>query len=201
MRRAGGICATAVPHLAVERIEFGQIGLRIGAKDRGIGGVGGHQRVADIGDIDLRVGDRLPGMRIGGGADAARRDAVGRGDDLGLAAGGLHQPRQPALEAKAVDDEKPGIRDLLRIRRRRRIDVHVAIGTDQGRDIDAIAADIFDEIAEDRKAGDDVRGDPARAPGSSRHEQQADQPKLQTPHRFAATLRDGGRETSAGPGR
>ncbi len=39
--------------------------------------------------------------------------------------------------------------------RRGRIDVHVAIGADQGGDLDAIAADVFDEIAEDRKARDD----------------------------------------------
>jgi len=32
----------------------------------------------------------------------------------------------------------------------------VAIGTDQRGDVDAIAADVADEIAEDRETGDDV---------------------------------------------
>jgi hypothetical protein len=69
---------------------------------------------------------------------------------------GLHQPRQPALEAETVDDHEFRIRDLLRIRWRRRIDVHVAIGADKGAHLDAIAADVFGEITEDGKAGDDV---------------------------------------------
>ena len=96
-------------------------------------------------------------MRIGGRSpDFSGDDAVAGDDDGGLAAGGLHQPRQPSLQPKAVDDDQFGIGDLLRVRGRRRIDVDVAIGTDQGRDLDAIAADIFDEIAEDRKARDDL---------------------------------------------
>ena len=104
MRRAGGDLRHRDPDLAVERVELGQITVRIGAKSRGVRRVGGDQRVADIGDIDLGVGDRLPGMRIGGAADLERHDAVGRGHDRGLAAGGLHQPRQPALQTEAVDD-------------------------------------------------------------------------------------------------
>ena len=34
--------------------------------------------------------------------------------------------------------------------------MRIAVGTDQRGDIDAIAADIADEIAEDRETGDDV---------------------------------------------
>jgi len=34
--------------------------------------------------------------------------------------------------------------------------MHVAVGTDQSRDRNPIAADVFDEITEDGKTGDDV---------------------------------------------
>src|SRR5437764_3974557 len=46
--------------------------------------------------------------------------------------------------------------------------MRVAVGPDQGGDVDAIAADVFDEVCEDRKTGDDVeailgvRGDDRR---------------------------------------
>src|SRR6202022_4565834 len=65
------------PHLAVERVEFRQIGLRLASKALGVSGVGGNKRVADIGHICLRIGNRLPGMRIGVGAEFERRDALG----------------------------------------------------------------------------------------------------------------------------
>ena len=68
----------------------------------------------------------------------------------------MHQPLHPALEPKPVDEYEFRIRHLLRIRRRRHIDMCIAVGADQRGDIDAIAADIADEIAEDREAGDDV---------------------------------------------
>src|SRR6202035_583221 len=97
-----------------------------------------------------------------------------------LAARGLHQPRQPALEAKAVDDKEFGVRDLPGVGRRRRIDMHVAIGTDQCGYDDAIAADIADEIADDRKAGDDIERLRMRD-GNERHEHETDEPN--TPHR------------------
>ena len=121
---------------------FRQIAFGIGTKNLGIRGVGGTQRVADIGDIDPGVDDGLPGMRIGIRAYFERRDTIGRGHDHRLAACGLHQPRQLALQAKAVDDHELRVRNLLGVRRRRRIDVRVAVGADQCRDVDALATDI-----------------------------------------------------------
>ena len=76
-----------------------------------------------------------------------------------------------------------GVRDLFGVGRRRRIDVHVAIGTDQGGHADAVAADIADEIADDRKAGDDVEMILRTRNGNGRrNEHQADQPKSKMPH-------------------
>jgi len=59
------------------------------------------------------------------------------------------RPRQPALQPEAVDDHEFCTCNLLRVRRRRRIDMHVAIGTDQRRHADALAADILCKVAED----------------------------------------------------
>ena len=94
----------------------------------------------------------------------------------------MHQPRQPALQTQTVDDKQFGIRDLFGVRRRRRIDVHVAVGTDQGGHADPVAADIADEIADDRKAGDDVEMILGMRDGNERHEDQADQPGSKMPH-------------------
>src|SRR4029453_5332294 len=64
--------------LGVERIELGEIGGGVRLIGVTPGGVGGDQRVADIGDIDLGVGGRLPGVWIGlaTGASLADRDAI-----------------------------------------------------------------------------------------------------------------------------
>ena len=114
--------------LSVGRIELCQIALRIGPKSLGVGRIRGAKRVTNIGHIYLRIGDRLPGMRIGIGAQFERRDVFGGDDDRRLAAGSLQQPRQPALQAEAVDDKEFCIGDLLGVGRRRRIDVNVAVG-------------------------------------------------------------------------
>ncbi len=50
--------------------------------------------------------------------------------------------------------------------------MHVAIGTDQRRDIDAVAADIADEIAEDREARDNVEAILRARRKDGRYEQQ-----------------------------
>src|SRR5207244_13634871 len=60
----GGNFGDHLAHLAIKRVELGEIGCRIGGVSFLAGGVGGDQRVADIGDVDFRVGDRLPGVRI-----------------------------------------------------------------------------------------------------------------------------------------
>jgi hypothetical protein len=62
--------------------------------------------------------------------------------------------------------------------------VHVAIGTDQRRDADTRAADIADEIAEDRKAGDDVdpilRTRGARDSGQRETDYPTDKPRIES---------------------
>ena len=69
------------------------------------------------------------------------------------------------------------------------IDMRVAIGTDQRRHADAVAADIAHEIAEDRKAGDDVEAI-LRAGGKDRRDKhQTDEPDK--PHRYASRCRRG----------
>ena len=111
-------------------------------------------------------------------------------DDGGLAAGGLHQPRQPALKTEPVDEDKLRIRNSLGVGRCRRVDVRVAIRANQRRDVDAVAADIADEIAEDGKAGDDV--EPVLRPGRTdgRDQSQTDKP-TQSPHLHASRCRPG----------
>ena len=75
--------------------------------------------------------------------------------------------------------------------------MRIAVGADQRGDIDAIAADIADEIAEDREAGDDVEAILRRGPGQLA----ANMARAMSQSRIMATPRDDGRETSAAPGR
>ena len=139
------------------------------------GRVGGDQPVADVGRINLDVGDRLPGVRIAAVAVtmafgvAARLDALGGGDERGLAAGGLHQPLDPALEAQAVDHHDLGVGELPGVGRRRRIDVRVGVRPDQQRHLDAVAADVFHHVAEDREGRDHLE------PGVLRHSRRRQQ--------------------------
>jgi hypothetical protein len=128
-------------------------------------------------------------MRIGIAVDLERRDAGGCGCDHSLAAGGLHEPRQPSLHAKPVDHDHPGVRDLLGVGRRRRIDVGVAIGADQRRHADALGADIADEIGEDRKTGDHLDGLLGARGGNGRQKHQANE--MEKPHRQASRWRPG----------
>ncbi len=136
------------------------IGRGIGAVDIRRRRIGRDQRIADIGHIDLGVGDRLPGVRIGVAVVVsrlrrlARRDAFGRDDNGRLVAGGLGQPRHPALEAETVGDDEFRVGNGLRVRRCRRIDMRIAARPDQIGDVDAIAADIAHEVAEDREGRD-----------------------------------------------
>ena len=136
----GGNLGDHVAHLALERVELGEVGRGIGLVGDFAGGIGGDQRIADIGDVDFRVGHRLPGVRVGlpvvvvvsapAGA-LARLDALGRNDDRRLGAGGLDQPLDPTLEAEPVDEHELGVGHALGVGRRRRIDMGVAVGADQ----------------------------------------------------------------------
>src|SRR5262249_57181737 len=86
----GGNLGDEVAHLTLECIELGEIGGGVGIVRVLAGWIGGDQRVADIGDVDLCIGDRLPGVRVRASvvvivsmvADAlARLDAGGRDHD------------------------------------------------------------------------------------------------------------------------
>jgi len=61
--------------------------------------------------------------------------------------------------------------------------MHVAIGTDQCRYADTLASDISREIAEDRKAGDDIQAIFRARGGNCRHQPQKNEPQSKTPHR------------------
>ena len=73
--------------------------------------------------------------------------------------------------------------------------MRIAVGADQRGDIDTIAADIADEIAEDREAGDDVEAIRGAGRANGR------MARAMSQSRIMATPRDDGRGTSAAPGR
>ena len=66
------------------------------------------------------------------------------------------KPLEPALEAQPIDEHELGIGNPLGIAGRGRVDVGIAVGADQGCDLDAVAADVLHEVAQDREAGNDV---------------------------------------------
>jgi hypothetical protein len=109
----------------------------------------------------------------------ARLDAFGGDHDRRFGAGGLDQPLEPAFEAEPVHEDELGIGDLLGIARRGRIDVGIAVGTDQSLDRDSVAADVFHEITEDREGRNHVesllraRGSGDKQRGESRRRKQA----------------------------
>ena len=116
------------PHLPIERVELREIGRGVRLVDGLAGGVGGDQRVADVGDVELRVGDALPGMRVDvrrghGHGRAPRRferlHALRRLDDEGLGAGRLDQPAHPAFELEPVGDHELGVGEAASIGGRR----------------------------------------------------------------------------------
>jgi hypothetical protein len=177
----GGNPGDHVPHLALERIELGEIGGGVRGVGVLAGGIGGDQRVANIGNIDLGVGHRLPGVRIrrsmvvimtAVARALARLDAFGRDDDRRLGAGRFHQPLEPALETEAVHEHQFGVGSALGVARRGRVDMGIAVGTDQRADLHALAADVLHEVAQDREAGDDVEL-VLRAGGGRRQERRA----------------------------
>ena len=55
--------------------------------------------------------------------------------------------------------------------------MRIAIGADQRGDIDAVAADIADEIAEDREAGDDVEAIRGAGRADGRDQGESDEPE------------------------
>jgi hypothetical protein len=103
--------------LRVQRIQPAQVGSRIGLEDGFASRVGGNQRIANIGDVDFRVGDRLPGMWVDLAAQPQRRDAGARNDDFGTLAGRAHETFGRAFESKSIEDDQLGVGDLLGIGR------------------------------------------------------------------------------------
>ena len=67
--------------------------------------------------------------------------------------------------------------------------MRIAVGADQRRDIDAVAADIADEIAEDREAGDDVEAIRGAGRASGRDHGESDEPEPD--HGYASRWRPG----------
>ena len=152
-------------HFGLERIELAGIGRGIRLIGRLPGRIGRDQRVTDIGDIDFRVRDRLPGMRIGIGIMTmampllfrlARLDVLARDDHRGLGAGRFDKARNPAFEAEPIGEHDFGVGEFLRIVRRRRVNMGVAIDRNEACDLDAVAADILHEVGEDREGRDDL---------------------------------------------
>ena len=86
-------------------------------------------------------------------------------DDGGLGGAGVDQALQEALEMQAVDQHDIGLGHGDRVGRARLVDMGVAVRADDASsDVDAVAADIFGEIADDREAGDHFRAARPRRP-------------------------------------
>ena len=64
---------------------------------------------------------------------------------------------QKSLEMQAVDQHHIGAGDRHRIGGLRLVDMGVAVGTDERRQLDPLAADIAGEVADDREAGNDLQ--------------------------------------------
>ena len=104
-------------------------------------------------------------MVIIGGSQ--RLDARGGLDHRAAIAAGADQARHPALEAQAVGHHQAGRGKLAHLRRARLEDVGVSARADQGVDLDAITADLPDQVLQDAEAGDDRQR--SRVGGTGRH--------------------------------
>src|SRR5208337_1807612 len=133
-------------------VELAEIIIRIGTIDRSATGIDSDQGIADIGNIDLGIGDRLPGMRVWPDtpflAHLLRAYTLCRDNDRGLCAGRLDQTIDPTLQTEAVHQNEPCGAELFRVGRLWLIDMGVAIRADECRDLDPLAADIAGEIGE-----------------------------------------------------
>ncbi|OZH52925.1 hypothetical protein AFK68_21135 [Hydrocoleum sp. CS-953] len=73
------------------------------------------ENLGDVRDVDLAVGERVPGMRIGFALDLQRRHTFRGNEDLRLGAGVFDQGLRPGLEAQTVDEDLFGyLLDKLR---------------------------------------------------------------------------------------
>ena len=86
-----------------------------------------------------------------------RLDALARHHHRTLVAGGLDQTRHPALlQAEPVDEDDLGVPNRLGVGGCWLEDMSIAIGADEGDNLNAVAADGFDHVAENTEAGDDL---------------------------------------------
>ena len=76
-----------------------------------------------------------------------RRNPVGRHDAETAEIGSVDQPVQPAFELQAVHDEDLRLAHGSRGGRGRLVDMRVAVGADEGRDGDLVAADALHHVA------------------------------------------------------
>ena len=100
-----------------------------------------------------------------------------RGDDhRRFRARGLDQPGDPAFEAKAVHHNNTRIGDGFGVERRGLEDMRIAVRPDNRGHVDVFAADLFDEVGENREARDrfELFGGAAFA-GRSGHDQCSDE--------------------------
>ena len=151
----------------VEGAQLLGVGGGVGAIIVGVGGVGANQRVGDVLDVDDAVARVQPGVLVehggfGFAADrvlvvgAERLDAAGD-DDLGAGEVGLfHQRVEPGLEivVEAVHEHDAGSGKLGDIRGAGLIEFGVAIGRNDGDEVDMVAGDVGDHVGDDAEGGD-----------------------------------------------
>ena len=102
-------------------------------------------------------GDVLPGVGVLPRRRVARRHARARDDDPRRCVRGLDQAVDPALEAEAIHEDEPRLREFAPVFRRRLIGVRIPVGADDDGDAHGVSADLAQKIAEDREAGDDKK--------------------------------------------
>src|SRR6185312_17507704 len=100
---------------------------------------------------------------------------------LALEACRLGEAIDPALEAQPVAHQHLGAGQRPRIGRLGLVGVRIAVGPDQGRDVDRLAADLAHQVAQDREGGDDlhpalrpIRSCPGRSGAEQSQEEQGD---------------------------
>ncbi len=154
VRLSAGIAATASFTSLSSASSLSGVGGGVGLVGVAAGRIGRAEGVGDVLHIDLRIGDRLEGVRVDvavvmpsascgrpafGGLgflgelrlELERRHALGQFDDGRLGAAGLDQALQKAFEMQAVDQHDIGLGHRRRVGRARLVDMRVAVRADQ----------------------------------------------------------------------
>ena len=176
-RLSSGMAAMAAFTSVSDRVEFLGIGGGVGLVAIATRRVGRAEGVHDVFHIDLRIGDRLEGMRVDVAMLLASRPASSAAFGIGrapcfmligstplvsstmaaLVALASTRRCQEAFEMQPVDQNHIGAGHRDGIGRFRLIDMRVAVRADQRGQFDPVAADILGEIADDGEAGDDLQ--------------------------------------------